>query len=224
MPDDAHGRRHGVDNRRSHHRGVKRNHRGRCRRQLVIIAPSPPPTMLATAARPRDHHREDTTAPEFTFVPADYTVECSTDAHGRRHGVRQPRSSHHRGSSETTASDAAGNHGRSHLTATDDAATAARPQTITVEDTSAVFTVPADYTVECSDDAHGRRYGVRHRRSHHRGVKRNHRGRCRRQLRDRSHLHRHRRCWQCGRSADHHREDTTAPEFTFVRRLHHRML
>ena len=26
-----------------------------------------------------DHHRSDTTAPEFTFVPADYTVECSDE-------------------------------------------------------------------------------------------------------------------------------------------------
>ena len=35
---------------------------------------------------------DDTTAPEFTFVPADYTVECSDeDADGRRRGVRQLR-------------------------------------------------------------------------------------------------------------------------------------
>ena len=34
--------------------------------------------MPATAARPADHHREDTTAPEFTFVPADY-IECSDE-------------------------------------------------------------------------------------------------------------------------------------------------
>ena len=26
-----------------------------------------------------DHHVQDTTAPEFTFVPADYTVECSDE-------------------------------------------------------------------------------------------------------------------------------------------------
>ena len=36
---------------------------------------------------------EDTTAPEFTFVPADYTVECRRDADGRRHGVGQLRES-----------------------------------------------------------------------------------------------------------------------------------
>ena len=55
----------------------QRNHRWRCRRQL----------------RDRSHLHcnrrrgssssaatvEDTTAPEFTFVPADYTVECSDE-------------------------------------------------------------------------------------------------------------------------------------------------
>ena len=37
------------------------------------------PTMLETALSYADHHRKDTTAPEFTFVPADYTVECSDE-------------------------------------------------------------------------------------------------------------------------------------------------
>ena len=34
---------------------------------------------------------EDTTAPEFTFVPADYTVECSDGAYGGRHCVEELR-------------------------------------------------------------------------------------------------------------------------------------
>ena len=38
------------------------------------------------SARLRNHH-VDTTAPEFTFVPADYTVMFRRDANGRRHGV-----------------------------------------------------------------------------------------------------------------------------------------
>ena len=94
--DDAYGRRHGVRQlRRSHHRGVKRNYRGRCR-ATVIVRP-PPPTMPATAARLADHHRGRHHSAGVHLRAADYTVECSRDAHGRRHGVRQLRRSHHRG-------------------------------------------------------------------------------------------------------------------------------
>ena len=59
-------------------------------------------------------------------------------------------------SSETTAGDAAGNYVIVRtFTATDDAGnSASAQQTITVQDTTAPeFTfVPADYTVECSDE------------------------------------------------------------------------
>ena len=58
-------------------------------------------------------------------------------------------------SSETTAGNAAGNYTIVRtFTATDDAGNNSTAQTITVQDTTAPeFTfVPADYTVECSDE------------------------------------------------------------------------
>ena len=100
---------------------------------------------------------QDTTAPEFTFVPADYTVECSDEM-----PMDDATASDNCGevtievSSETTAGDAAGNYVIVRtFTATDDAGnSASATQTITVQDTTAPeFTfVPADYTVECSDE------------------------------------------------------------------------
>ena len=100
---------------------------------------------------------QDTTAPEFTFVPADYTVECSDEM-----PMDDATASDNCGevtievSSETTAGDAAGNYTIVRtFTATDDAGnSASATQTITVQDTTAPeFTfVPADYTVECSDE------------------------------------------------------------------------
>ena len=42
------------------------------------FARSRPPTMRATLL-PQTITVQDTTAPEFTFVPADYTVECSDE-------------------------------------------------------------------------------------------------------------------------------------------------
>ena len=100
---------------------------------------------------------QDTTAPEFTFVPADYTVECSDEM-----PMDDATASDNCGevtievSSETTAGDAAGNYTIVRtFTATDDAGnSSSATQTITVQDTTAPeFTfVPADYTVECSDE------------------------------------------------------------------------
>ena len=56
-------------------------------------------------------------------------------------------------------------------------------------------------------------------------VSSKHRGRCRRQLRDRSHLHRHRRCGNSSSASQTITvEDTTAPEFTFVPADYGRML
>ena len=100
---------------------------------------------------------QDTTAPEFTSVPADYTSECSDDLI-----LDDATASDNCGevtievSSETIAGDAAGNYTVVRtFTATDDAGNStSATQTITVQDTTAPeFTsVPADYTSECSDD------------------------------------------------------------------------
>ena len=99
---------------------------------------------------------EDTTAPEFTSVPADYTSECSDALI-----LADATASDNCGevtievSSETIAGDAAGNYTVVRtFTATDAAGNrSSAQQTITVEDTTAPeFTsVPADYTSECSD-------------------------------------------------------------------------
>ena len=76
------------DNCGGHHRGVQRNHCRRCRRQPPLFARSLQPTMLKQRSATQTITVQDTTAPEFAFVPADYTVECSgRDAHGRRCGV-----------------------------------------------------------------------------------------------------------------------------------------
>ena len=99
----------------------------------------------------------DDSAPEFTFVPADYTVECSDEM-----SMDDAAASDNCGevtievSSETTAGDATGNYTMVRtFTASDDAGNStSASQTITVQDTTAPeFTfVPADYTVECSDE------------------------------------------------------------------------
>ena len=82
--------------------------------------------MLETTLGHADHHRQGTTAPEFTFVPADYTVECSDEM-----PMDDATASDNCGevtievSSETTAGDAAGNYTIVRtFTATDDAETA----------------------------------------------------------------------------------------------------
>ena len=99
---------------------------------------------------------EDTTAPEFTSVPADYTAECSDELI-----LDDASASDNCGavsievSSETLAGDAAGNYTVVRtFTATDDCGNStSATQTITVEDTTAPeFTIPADYTAECSDE------------------------------------------------------------------------
>ena len=100
---------------------------------------------------------EDTTAPEFTSIPADYTSECSDDLI-----LDDATASDNCGevtievSSETIAGDAAGNYTVVRtFTATDDAGNStSATQTITVEDTTApeLTSIPADYTSECSDD------------------------------------------------------------------------
>ena len=99
---------------------------------------------------------QDTTAPEFTSVPADYTAECSDelimDAASASDNCGEVTIEE---ASETIAGDCAGNYTITRtFTATDDAGNStSATQTITVQDTTAPeFTsVPADYTAECSD-------------------------------------------------------------------------
>ena len=100
---------------------------------------------------------QDTTSPEFTSVPADYTAECSDEL-----VMDDATATDNCGevsievSSETTAGDCAGNYTITRtFTATDDCGnSSSATQTITVQDTtSPEFTsVPADYTAECSDE------------------------------------------------------------------------
>ena len=101
---------------------------------------------------------EDTTAPDFTSVPVDYTVECSDESlwttrlHSRTTAapvsITVPES-------ETPRWDAAGNYTIVRtFTATDACGNStSATQTITVEDTTAPeLSIPADYTAECSDE------------------------------------------------------------------------
>ena len=98
---------------------------------------------------------QDTTAPEFTNIPADYTSECSDDlilddATPLTTVVRSIEVS-----VETIAGDAAGNYTVVRtFTATDDAGNStSATQTITVQDTTAPeLSIPADYTAECTDE------------------------------------------------------------------------
>ena len=99
---------------------------------------------------------EDTTAPEFTSVPSDYTVECSDEM-----PMDDATASDNCSAvsitveSETTAGDAAGNYTIVRtFTATDACGNStSASQTITVEDTTAPeLSIPADYTAECSDE------------------------------------------------------------------------
>ncbi len=100
---------------------------------------------------------QDTTSPEFTSVPSDYTSECSDDLI-----LDDATASDNCGevtidvSSETIAGDAAGNYTVVRtFTATDDAGNStSAQQTITVQDTTApefIF-VPSDDVVECTEE------------------------------------------------------------------------
>ena len=99
---------------------------------------------------------QDTTAPEFTFVPEDHTVECSDEM-----PMEDAMASDNCGevtidvSSATTAGDAAGNYIVVRtFTATDDAGNStSAEQTITVQDTTApeFSFVPENAIVECTD-------------------------------------------------------------------------
>ena len=100
---------------------------------------------------------EDTTAPEFSEVPEDYTVECSAEmVMADASALDNCSEVSIEVSSETIAGNATGNYTVVRtFTATDACGNSSTAtQTITVEDTTApVFTsVPEAYTVECSDD------------------------------------------------------------------------
>ena len=116
------------DNCGSHHRGVQRNHRRRCAGNYVIVR-----TFTATddagnsSSASQTITVEDTTAPEFTFVPADYTVECSTRCRWTTPRRQTTAEVTIEVSSETTAGDAAGNYVIVRtFTATDDAGNSSR--------------------------------------------------------------------------------------------------
>ncbi|MDC3397083.1 hypothetical protein OAW57_00145, partial [Flavobacteriales bacterium] len=99
---------------------------------------------------------QDITAPVFTSFPADYTVECSDDM-----PMEGAEASDNCGPvtidlvTDTAFTEALGNYTITRtFTATDDCGNATtQVQTITVQDTTAPeLVIPADYTVECSDE------------------------------------------------------------------------
>ena len=99
---------------------------------------------------------QDTTAPELS-IPADYTVECSDDiVYDEASATDNCGLVNLDEVMETMAGDCTGNYTITRaFTATDECGNSTTlTQTITVQDTTAPeFTsVPADYTVECSDE------------------------------------------------------------------------
>jgi len=99
---------------------------------------------------------QDTTAPEFTSVPADYTVECSDEM-----PMGDAAAADNCGpvtvevETLTTSGACAGDYTITRtFTATDDCGNStSATQTITVQDTTAPeLSIPADYTAECNED------------------------------------------------------------------------
>ena len=112
-------------------------------------------TTLATAAPPLKPSRLRTRRPEFTSVPADYTVECSDEM-----PMDDATASDNCSDvsitveSETIAGDAAGNYTIVRtFTATDAVATALlRARRSRLKTRRLLSEHPADYTAECSDE------------------------------------------------------------------------
>ena len=102
----------------------------------------------------------DTTAPEFLTVPEDITIECSAEdleavlsENATAGDLCGPVVVEY--VNEYSLTDALGNYTVTRtFTATDDAGNfSTAVQIVTVEDTTApLLTIPADYTVECSDE------------------------------------------------------------------------
>ncbi len=98
---------------------------------------------------------QDTTAPEFTSVPADYTAECSDE-----HPLEDAMASDNCGVVTVTVdADTVSTCANSYVvtrtfTATDDCMNATTAvQIITIEDTTdPVLSIPADYTAECDEE------------------------------------------------------------------------
>ena len=102
---------------------------------------------------------QDTTNPEFTYVPADVTIECSAE-NLQDVLTEESEASDNCGEfviteeSVTDATDATGNYVVTRtFTVTDDAGNSSvAVQVVTVQDTTAPeLTIPADYTTECSE-------------------------------------------------------------------------
>ena len=98
----------------------------------------------------------DTTSPVFTFVPADYTAECSDD-----HPMETPVVTDNCGEvtlleeTETTQGNCTGDYTITRtFTASDDCGNeTVAVQVISIVDTTCpVLTIPADYTVECDSE------------------------------------------------------------------------
>ena len=88
------------------------------------------PTDDAGNSSSATNHPVRTHPPEFTFVPADYTVECSDEMPMDDAGRRTAAVVTIEVSSETTAGDAAGNYTIAHLPATDAGNSSSATQTI----------------------------------------------------------------------------------------------
>ena len=128
---------------------------GACAGDYVITRTFTATDDCGNASSYSDDYDCDTTAPEFTSVPSDYTAECSDE-----HPMDDATATDNCGEvtitveEETTSGACAGDYVITRtFTATDDCGNAtSATQTITIVDTTApVLTIPSDYTAECSD-------------------------------------------------------------------------
>ena len=110
-------------------------------------------TTLATAQRDSDHTIEDTTAPEFTSVPADYIVECS-DEMPMDDALRQQlqRGEHHRGERDPAEMPLATTRLSARSLPPTPVATALLRRRSPLKTRQFELSIPARYTAECSDE------------------------------------------------------------------------
>ena len=153
---DADGRRHGVGQLREVTIEVRaRRPQAMLRGNYTIVRTFTATDDAGNSSATQTITVQDTTAPEFTFVLADYTVEAQTRCRWKTPRRRQLRRGDRRMSRRPRLAMLQATTPSFALTATDDAGnSSSATQTITVQDTTAPeFTfVPADYTVECSDE------------------------------------------------------------------------